>query len=361
MKENSRRYRMPAIVDLHDHLRDMGQEHKETFESGTKAALAGGITLVIDKPNKLKPIFTLEDLQEEIQVAQSRIFCDVGFDFGSDGKNLDEFPRIKQLTNRLKVFLNETTGHLKLDNPTVLLPKIYKAWPEDGLIFLHAEDDMVPLAIRVIEETRRKTHFHHISTKRDLMPILLAKKRGLPVTCGVTPHHLFLSKDDVKKLGRFGYMKPELATQEDIDYLWKNMEEEIDVVETDHAPHTVAEKNSEKPPSGVTGLETMLPLMLTAVAQGRLTMGKLIELISINPQKILGIKLPDSTYTVVDLNKKYVISDKGLETKCGWTPYDGMKVQGKVKTVYVRGKKVFDSGKVLVSPGFGKVIFPNCK
>jgi dihydroorotase len=347
--------RIPALVDLHVHLRDMGQDDKEDFNSGTRAALAGGFVFVEDKPNKKKPIFTLEDLQEEIRNAQPKIVCDVGFDFGSDGKNLDEFPRIKKLTNKLKVFLNETTGHLKLDDPAVLLPKIYKAWPEDGLIFLHAEEDMVPLAIKVIEETKRKTHFHHISTKRDLMPILMARKKGLPVTCGVTPHHLFLSKDDVRTLGAFGYMKPELATQEDVDYLWNNIEE-IDVVETDHAPHARVEKLTENPPSGVPGLETMLPLMLTAVAQGRLTMGKLIELISTNPQKILGIKLPESTYTEVDLDKKYALSNKGLETKCGWTPFDGKKVQGKVKTVYIRGEKVFDNGQILASPGFGKVL-----
>lgn len=347
-------FRIPAPVDLHDHLRDMGQNEKETFGSGTRAALAGGIVLVDDKPNKLKPILALEDLIGEIEVAKSQIVCDVGFDFGSDGKNLDEFPRIKKLTNKLKVFLNETTGHLKLDNPPVLLPKIYKAWPEDGLIFLHAEDDMIPLALKVIEETRRKTHFHHISTKRDLMPIILAKKRGLSVTCGVTPHHLFLSDDDVKKLGTFGYMKPELASQADVDFLWEYLDG-IDVVETDHAPYTISDKLAGIP--GVPGLETMLSLMLTAVLQGRLSMNRLIELISTNPQKILGIKLPESTYTLIDLGKKYKLSNKGLETKCGWTPFVGKKVQGKVKAVYIRGEKVFDNGNILAKAGSGQIIF----
>ncbi|MDZ4228316.1 MAG: hypothetical protein U1E54_03655, partial [Candidatus Levybacteria bacterium] len=212
--------RISAIVDIHGHLRDMGQNQKEDFNTGTRAALAGGITLVDDKPNKKKPIFTLENLIEEIEEARPKILCDVGFDFGSDGKNLDEFPRIKNYTNRLKVFLNETTGNLKLADPN-LLKKIYPAWPEDGLILLHAENDMVPFALSVIEKIRRRTHIHHVSTKRDFEPIIEAKKKGLPITCGVTPHHLFLTQDDAKRLGAFGYMKPELATQEDVDFIWK--------------------------------------------------------------------------------------------------------------------------------------------
>lgn len=342
-----------APVDLHVHLRDMGQDHKEDFDSGTRAALAGGSVLVDDKPNKLKPIFTFEDLQEEMRVAKPKILCDVGFDFGSDGKNLDEFPRIKLLTNRLKVFLNETTGNLKLADPN-LLRKIYQAWPENGLILLHAENDMVPFALRVAKEIKRKTHFHHISTKRDLGPIIEAKRKGLPVTCGVTPHHLFLTQNDLKRLGSFGYMKPELATQEDVDYIWKNLDF-VDVIESDHAPHTSEEKLSEKPPSGVPGLETMIPLMLTAVFQGRLTSHRLVELISINPQKILGIKLPESTYTIVDLMEKYELGIDGLETKCGWSPFAGRKVQGKVKEVYIRGQKVFADGKILANPGSGEI------
>lgn len=346
--------RIPAPVDIHVHLRDMGQDHKEDFGTGTRAALAGGFTLVDDKPNKLKPILTLEDLAKEIEVARVKIVCDVGFDFGSDGKNLSEFSRIKNLTNRLKVFLNETTGNLKLDNPSVLLPKIYSAWPEDGLILLHAEDDMIPLALRVVEKTRRRTHFHHVSTKRDLEPIIEAKKQGLPVTCGVTPHHLFLTQDDIGKLGSFGIMKPALAIQKDVDFIWKNLDF-ADVIESDHAPHTKEEKLSGKPPSGVPGLETTLPLMLTAVAQGRLTLPRLIELISINPQKILGIKLPELTYTLVDLTEKYTLNNDGLETRCGWTPFAGKEVQGKVKTVFLRGQKVFDDNQVLVNSGSGEI------
>lgn len=347
-------FRIPAPVDLHVHLRDLGQGHKEDFNSGTRAALAGGFVLVDDKPNKKKPILTLESLVEEMEEARSKIVCDVGFDFGSDGKNLDEFPRIGKLTSRLKVFLNETTGNLKLDDPN-LLRKIYSAWPEDGLILLHAENDMVPFALNVVEKEGRRTHFHHISTKRDFEPIIEAKKKGLPVTCGVTPHHLFLTKDDISRLGTFGYMKPELATQEDVDFIWKNLNF-VDVIESDHAPHTKDEKHSEKPPSGVPGLETTLPLMLTAVSQGRLTLGRLVELISINPQEILGINIPSTTYTEVDLGERYNLKSEGLETKCGWTPFEGEEVQGKVKTVYIRGEKVFDNGQILASPGSGKIL-----
>lgn len=355
---NRELFKFPGLIDLHDHLRDMGQDHKEDFYTGTCAAIAGGFVVVDDKPNKLKPIFTLEDLTNGIEVARPKIVCDVGFDFGTDGKNIDEFPRITKLTNRLKIYLNETTGNLKLDNPAVLLPKIYSAWPKSGLIFLHAEDDMVPLALEVIETTGIPTHFHHISTERDFKLIIEAKRKGLPVTCGITPHHLFLTKNDIKRLGTYARMKPELATQEDVEFLWKNIRF-ADIVETDHAPHTIGEKMSDKWPFGVPGLETALPLMLTAVNEDKLTLNRLIELMCINPQKLLGIKIPDSTYTVVDLAEKYIIKNENLKTKCGWTPFSGKEVQGKVKEVFIHGQKVFENGVVLAKPGSGRIIYKN--
>lgn len=347
---------IPGLVDPHVHLRDLGQNLKEDFYTGTSAALAGGFCTVIDKPNKLNPIFTKERLIEEIETAKPKITCDVGFDFGSDGNNIDEFPRVKEITSRLKVFLNETTGHLKLSNPGVQLPKIYTAWPENGLIFLHAEGDMVELALRVIEKIRRKTHFHHISTEKDFQFIIEAKKKGLPVTCGITPHHLFLTKNDEGRLGPFGRMKPELATQEDVKFLWKNLKH-ADAIETDHAPHTREEKLSDKPPFGVPGLETALPLMLNAVVEGKLTLKRLVGMASVNPQKILGIKIPASTFTVVDLEEKYSLSNVDLKTKCGWTPFEGRKVRGKVREVYIRGQKVFENGVVLAKPGSGRIIY----
>lgn len=351
---NKEFFRIPAPVDGHVHLRDMGQNKKEDFYTGTSAALAGGYTTILDMPNKQKAIFTLDDLLEEIETAKPKIVCDVGFYFGTDGKNSDEFKRVKGKTPGLKVYLNETTGNLKI--ALTDLRKIYIAWPQDaGPILLHAELEAVPFSLGIVEEIRRKTHYCHVSTKKDLELIIEAKRKGLPITCGVTPHHLFLTKDDIKKLGAFAEMKPPLGTQEDVDFLWKNLRF-IDVIESDHAPHTIEEKQSQKPPSGVPGLETTLPLMLTAVSQKRLILERLIELISTNPQKIFGIKIPESTFTEVDLDETYLLSNRGLKTKCGWTPFAEREVAGRVNRVFIRGEKVFEDGEILAKQGSGRII-----
>lgn len=354
----SKKILLPGAIDIHTHLHlhDLGQGKKEDPIIGC-ATLAGGYVAIFDMPNKPKAIFTLKLLQQEIEIVKPKIVCDVGFYFGSDGKNLDEFKKVKKIVMGLKVYLNKTTGHLKLDDPNDL-EKIYNAWPEDaGPILLHAEKDMIPFSLAIAQKIRRKTHYCHISTKEDLRQIIKAKHRNVPVTCGVTPHHLFLTKDDTKRLGSFGCVKPELTSQKDVDYLWQNLRF-IDVIESDHAPHMIGKKLSEKFPFGLPGLETTLPLMLTAVTQGRLTLSRLIKLISTNPQKILGIKLPESTFTIVDLSEKHVLNIEELKTKCGWTPFAGREVQGKVKAVFIRGRKVFENGKVLAKPGSGKILKP---
>lgn len=348
-------FKFPAPVDPHVHLRDLGQEQKETFDSGTRAALAGGYTTVFDMPNKLKPILTLEDLHREIEVAQPQLVCDVGFYFGTDGKNLEQFKRVAQEAMGLKVYLNETTGNLIVD--LGVLESIYRAWPENaGLILLHAEKESVPYSLAIVEKIRKRTHYCHVSTQKDMQAIIKAKEKGLPITCGVTPHHLFLIGDDVKRLGALAEMKPPLGTKTDRDFLWENLDS-VDVIESDHAPHTLEEKRLAKPPSGVPGLETMLPLMLNAVKEGKLTLTRLIELISINPRKILGIPETPDTYTEVDLSKRHVIDASRLESKAKWTPFDGMDVTGKVEKVVLRGRVVFD-GKSIAPPPSGMVIYP---
>ncbi len=149
-------------------------------------------------------------------------------------------------------------------------------------------------------------------------------------------------------------MKPFLKTQADQDFLWQSMEH-IDVIESDHAPHTKAEKDSDNPPFGVPGLETTLPLMLTAEAEGRITRDQLLERLHANPARIFGIKLDENTHIEVDMGE-YEIRDEDLLTKCGWSPFAGRRVIGKVKRVILRGETVFENGKVLAKPGSGKII-----
>lgn len=343
--------KLPGLIDPHVHLRDPGQTEKEDFYTGTIAALAGGFTTVIDMPNNRTPITTYERLEEKRKIAKDKVVCDLGFYFGSLGDNLDEFPKVEKLVKGLKLYLNETTGNFIIEKGRV--EKIFKAWNE-GPILLHAEDDAVEFIINLVAKTRKRAHFCHISTKKDLEQIIAAKEQKLPITCGVTPHHLFLNEHDGKTLGPFGKMKPYLKPQKDVDFLWKNLSY-IDVVESDHAPHTLEEKEGENPPFGVPGLETTLPLLLTAVSENRLSLDEVIRLCSTNPSKIFNISTDSQTYIEVNPNTKYEIKNTNLHTKCGWSPFDGWKVQGRVERVVLRGKKVFENGEILAKPGSGTI------
>lgn len=346
---------LPGLIDIHVHLRTPGQEEKEDFYTGTQAALAGGFTTVLDMPNNKVPITTKELLQQKMELARDNIVCDVSFYFGSLGDNLEEFTRIRNLVFGIKLYLNVTTGNFLIDEQK--LKAIYEAWPSNQPILLHCEGETLPMALKVIRSSKKKTHICHVSSKEELSMIIQAKSEGLPITCGVTPHHLFLTQEDGKRLGSYGRMKPFLKSKIDQDFLWHNLDQ-VDVIESDHAPHTKAEKDSDNPPFGVPGLETTLPLLLTAVHDGKLTIDDVIRLLHTNAAKIFNIPVDPKTKVEVDENEEYEIKNENLKTKCGWSPFAGRKVRGKVKTVYLHGRKVFEDGKILAKPGEGQIIQP---
>jgi carbamoyl-phosphate synthase/aspartate carbamoyltransferase/dihydroorotase len=349
---------LPGLIDIHVHLRDQGQTYKEDFFTGTSAAVAGGFTTVLDMPNNKTPIITQNLLNEKIKEAKKKIVCDIGFYFGSLGENLKEFEKIQSQVFGLKIYLNQTTGNYIVDGK--VFKKICKAWPKRLPILLHAEGDVIEKIIEIGHKTGQKLHICHVSSKKELQTIINTKQKGYQVTCGVTPHHLFLSKADADKLGPFGSMKPpiEKGYQE---FVWKNLAY-VDVIESDHAPHTVEEKNyppaGGKPPFGVPGLETTLPLLLTAVSEKRLSIDRLVKLCFDNPRKIFNVKTDKNTFVEIDPKEEYIIDNKNLKTKCGWSPFNGWKVKGKAKRVFIRGKKVYEDGKILVKPGSGKIIKP---
>lgn len=362
---------IPGLLDVHTHLRTPGQTHKEDFYTGTCAAAAGGFTQIVDMPNNTIPITTAELLDEKIKLATGQAVVDTGFHFGSVGDsradkragrpfgtlgdNVQEFEKVKKQVFGLKLYLNETTGNFLIDKET--LSKIFKFWPEDaGPILVHAEDDAVSEVIKNVEETGKHAHFCHISLRSDLEQIMAAQEKNLPVTCGVTPHHLFLTQEDSKKLGPFGKMKPYLKSPKDVQFFWDNLGQ-INIIESDHAPHTTEEKNGENPPFGVPGLETTLPLLLTAVHEGKLQVKDIIRLCHDNPKRIF--KLPDQDAIVeIDMDEEYVLKNEDLFTKCGWSPFNGWRMKGRVKKVTIRGSVVFENGTITVGPGFGQVIKP---
>ena len=347
--------KLPGLIDIHTHLRTPGQEQKEDFYTGTSAAIAGGFTTIVDMPNNKTPITTLDLLEEKIKLAEKEIVCDVGFHFGSMGDNLNQFQNINSMVFGLKLYLNPTTGNFLIDEEE--LRNIYNAWSGNQPIILHCEGETLSIALQVIQKTRKPTHIAHVSSAEELSIIISAKQEGLPITCGVTPHHLFLTEEDAKKLGAYGHMKPFLKTQTDVDFLWEHLDQ-IDIIESDHAPHTKEEKNSDNPPFGVPGLETTLPLLLTAVSEGKLSIEDVKRLCHTNPAKIFNIPTDPETFVEIDEDERYTINDKRLFTKCKWSPFDGWRVQGKIKAVFIRGTKVFEDGKVLAKKGSGKIISP---
>ena len=368
---------LPGLIDPHVHLRDPGQTEKEDFYTGTCAALAGGFTTILDMPNNKTPITTFDRLEEKIKIAKDKTICDIGFYFGSLGDNLEEFKKFNPPTGGkvfgIKLYLNQTTGNYLINKKT--LEKIYNTWSNIKSsntlalhsakvltkftlpILVHAEDRSLDQVLKALKKIRKPTHVCHISLASELKQIINAKNEGLPITCGVTPHHLFLTENDVKILGPFGKMRPPLRSKKDVDFLWKNLKY-IDVIESDHAPHTIEEKKSNNPPNGVPGLETTLPLLLTVASENRLTIEEILRLCYENPKKIFKIQTDKNTKTEIDLSKLYIIENRYLHTKCGWSPFNNWKVKGKVERVFIRGTKVFENGKVLVQPGFGKVINP---
>lgn len=343
---------LPGLIDIHVHLRDPGQTQKEDFLTGTSAALAGGFTTVVDMPNNAEPIFSIEKLQEKINIAKQKAVSDIGFYFGSQGDNLDQFDEAAVYALGLKLYLNQTTGNFLMD--PMHLQKIYKAWPKHLPVLLHAEEDVIDVAIESLKGMDRSVHICHMPSRKVLEKIIKAKRGGMRVTCGVTPHHLFLTDKDAKHLGVYGQMKPSLKSQADVDFLWEHLDD-IDLIESDHAPHTKAEK--EEGAFGVPGLETTLPLLLTAERDGKITRKQIIDKCVTQPAKLLCLPVEKNTYVEVSM-EEYEIDNKDLKTKCGWSPFVGQKVVGKIEKVALRGELVYEHGKVLAEPGSGRVLMP---
>jgi len=340
----------PGLIDPHVHFRTPGQTHKEDFTTGTKAAIAGGFTVVIDMPNNKIPITTKILINEKIKIAKKQAVSDIGFHFGSLGDNLDEFKKVDGKVFGLKLYLNKTTGNFIINKEKLLT--IYKAWDVKKPILVHAEEDVIDLVIKVCESTKKKTHVCHVSSKEELQKIIRAKKKGIKITCGVTPHHLFLTEKDVKKLGTYGKMKP--PVYDGFSAFAFNNLQHIDCIESDHAPHTKKEKDEKDFPFGVPNLETTLGLLLTAESQGLLTIKDIKRLCHTGPAKIFGIE--QNAQIEIDENEEWIVENKKLFTKCKWSPFEGRKLKGKVKRVWIRKKLIFDNGKFLVKPGFGNAI-----
>ena len=348
--------RLPGLIDVHVHLREPGGEQKEDIASGSAAALDGGVTMLLDMPNTYPPIVDEAALALKRQLADQKALCDVGFFVGATETNAQEAAGLAGQVVGLKIYLDETYGPLRMRNLAALLAH-FRTWPAGRPIAVHAEGLSAAMAIGLARSFGRRLHLCHVSLADEIALVRAAKRSGAALTCEATPHHLFLTEADAQRLGPYGEMKPPLATEADRAALWANLDV-VDCIATDHAPHTQAEKEGEAPPPGVPGLETMLPLLLTAVAEGRLTVERLVELIHETPRQIFCLPAQRETWVEVDPEARYTLSGRELYTRCGWTPFEGRSVQGRVRRVVLHGWVVMEDGDIRAVPGAGRVVGP---
>jgi len=339
--------KISGLIDVHVHLREPGATQKEDFYTGSRAAIAGGFTFILDMPNNTIPILTKELLQEKIILAKQKALCDVGFYFGTNGKNTEEFEKVSEMPEvfGLKLYCNHTTGEMLVENP-VFLDAIFADWKSEKPILVHAEGAQLYMVLNLAEKYKKRIHVCHVSQAEEVEMVREAKIKKVRATAGVCPHHLFLTEDDVLSMKGYATMKPPLGKQSDQDALWVGLNDgTIDVVETDHAPHTREEKEKIPPVFGVPGLETALGLLCKAVKDGKIKKNDVVKFLYTNPKKIFNIPDQDETYVELDFDVAYTVGEFGYETKCGWSPFAGMMLYGKPETVVIRGKKILNKGK----------------
>jgi dihydroorotase len=350
------RVRLPGLIDVHVHLREPGGEHKEDISTGTAAAIAGGVTMVLAMPNTYPSLTDAQALARQQHLVERQALCDVGLYVGATRDNATGAAALAREAVGLKIYLDDTYGPLRMRD-LAALQSHFRTWPRERPIAVHAEGLSAAMAIGLARVYGRRLHLCHVSLAEEMALIRAAKESGMALTCEVAPHHLFLTQADAERLGAYGSMKPPLGTEADRQALWANLDI-IDCIASDHAPHTRTEKEGDSPPPGVPGLESMLPLLLTAVAEGRLSLERLVELTYDAPRRIFGLPAQPDTWLEVDTEERYLLDQAGLHTKCSWTPFAGMSVVGRVQRVVLRGETAFAAGKIRVEPGFGRVIAP---
>ncbi len=347
--------RLPGLIDPHVHMREPGAIHKEDWDSGTAAALAGGVTLVLAMPNTTPPIFDEGTFSQALAAARQKARCDFAQYVGAGPDNAAGVADLAARAAGLKMYLDMTFGELRLDDMTLWMEH-FRRWPKGRPIVTHSESRSMAAVILLSAIYRRPVHIAHVSLREEILLIRAAKERGFRVTCEVAPHHLFLTREDIPAIsqghpGR-GEVRPRLASRADVEALWQNLDV-IDCFATDHAPHTLAEKDGETPPPGFPGLETALPLLLSAVAESRLTLEDLIARMYTNPRKIFQLRDQPETWVEVDEKDAYPIRAAEMKSRCGWTPFEGWKVRGRIRRVTLRGKEAYRDGELLSLPGSG--------
>lgn len=367
---------LPALIDPHVHFRIPGAAHKEDWITGAQGALHGGVSTVFEVANTIPPTTTKELLEEKKKLIQEQLaIAGIPLRYylylGASKKNIGELERCRADIIGVKLFMGSSTGNLLIPDEDTQR-RVFKECARLNLVLaVHAEDEEVLQAnmkklqgrslsvrdhskirnpevattalkkiITCVREYGTRTYVFHVSTAAEVALIRHAKKESLPLFCEATPHHLFLNTHAYKTLGTYVQMNPPLRDEADQQALWEALQDgTIDAVGSDHAPHTRAEKEQPygKAPSGVPGIETTLPLLLTAVNDGRLTIEQLRKLTSENIQSIFNVPPSGDTITV-DWTLKKPVEEKHLQTKCGWSPFSGWALTGWPVAMTLQGK-----------------------
>ncbi|MEJ5018833.1 dihydroorotase [Ochrobactrum vermis] len=373
---------MPGVVDSQVHFREPGLEHKEDLETGSLAAVLGGVTSVFEMPNT-KPLTTsVETLEDKIRRGRHRMHCDFAFWVGGTRDNAKDVAELERLPGAagIKVFMGSSTGDLLVEDDdgvrSILKntrrraafhsedefrlkereglrvqgdPSSHPVW-RDEVAALQCTERLV----RIARDTGARIHVLHISTAEE---IDFLKDHKDVATCEATPHHLTLSADDYKTLGNLIQMNPPVRDKRHRDGVWKGIDQGIvDVLGSDHAPHTLEEKQKPYPasPSGMTGVQTLVPIMLDHINAGRLTLERFVDLSSHGPNRIFGMARKgriavgyDADLTIVDMKRRETITHEQAGSKAGWTPYHGKTVTGWPIGTFVRGIKVMWEAEIV--------------
>lgn len=365
--------RIPALIDPHVHFRVPGQEWKEDWKSGALAAIRGGVTTVFDMPNNVPPCLTVEDLRTKKAVIDAQLKAvDIplryGLYLGADKRHLSEIEKASGEAIGVKVFMGCSTGNLVVDTKEALDEAFRRAASVDLLVAVHAEDEATLLrlkrdgtdpalhsqvrgreaaivataqALELAAKHGTKLYIVHLSTKEELELVRAAKASGVRVFAEATPNHLFLSEADYAQWGTRVQVNPPLRTLEDQEALWEGIRDgTFDTLGTDHAPHTLQEKSLPygKAPSGIPGVETLLPLMLNAVNEKRLTLERFVELSHTNIVQIFDLE-PFDDEVEIDLSLTQEVDAARLASKSGWTPYAGLPLTGWPVATILKGRR----------------------
>jgi len=380
---------LPGVIDTQVHFREPGANDAENLESGSRAAIAGGVTSVFEMPNTNPPTSTFKEFNNKISAAKNRMFCNYAFYFGATPDNMKELASVNTLEGccGVKLFAGSSTGNLLVSQEKDIEKVISNS---SKIISVHSEDENILLSrkkfikegdvnshpvwrneecalestkrvVRIAQKYKKKIHILHVTTKQEI-DFFSEKREG--VTFEITPQHLTLSAPDCyEKLKTFSQMNPPIRSKDHYDRLWDAVKNSlVSTIGSDHAPHTKEEKNKKYPssPSGMPGVQTLLPVMLDHVNKGKLKIEQLIKLVCENPCDLFGIKNKgyikenyDADLTIVDMNKEVVIKDSWIESKCGWTPFNNYKVKGFPVATIVNGEIVMENSKI-VSKAKGK-------